>query len=310
MRKLFNSLLLAAMALTLPACGSDEPNPTPDRKTFNLELDDMVTFTFNLADQSVNHLCEADYDLIGISYNAEGSQLMKMIKVEDINFDPRMPVNISMNLTGDFSKAEFAVINPPSYSSISSFYLTGNIPNVRDIPLVDAAGTPTESRYKVSNLEAEFNEMFNVATIAYTVGDNQWRVVSMSNTIVSRSIVSTDQPSYELMLDVDKMTGELFLNNVQFEVGGVKSPVLKRISIPGITLSTTKGGLMATGNNIVPNYYMNGEPTPYPQLTVTNFVCYFNILDEKMDLSFDAHGGNYSVKDVPLYIFSPSPLAN
>lgn len=294
-------IAVALLAISFNSCGGDEPDDPAKIGTYTFK--DLLTFTLNIGDYSVNNLSLADYTLVDLaipSSKANGKRL-GMIKVQNVTFDPRMP-QISFNVSSDFNAYSNFELHK-TYQSMIYGYLT----NVPSLYMVDDNGNQIESRYKVSDLTAMVDEQYGVTTVAYTVGDNQWRVVSISGTVISKTFTQLDDnnnpTAYKVALNTTNMTAELFLFNVQFEVDGMKSPVLKKISIPGLKIEKTNYGLLLTGNDITPNYYMNDQPTPYPSLNVTDFTATINVLSAKMSLNFDCHGGNYYDTEIPLYLY-------
>lgn len=301
MKNLFSFFLTALIMISLPACGGDEPDdPSAKFGPSTLSFTKLMTFTFNKSDNSVNYLGTAKYTLIDLQGD-NNSQSVRMIEMADINFDPRMPFAVTFYVGTDFKTPN---VTAKWTKTVEGDMLLGTI-NVAAPAMVNADGTPnTSSRYNISNLSGLVDEMNGVFCFAYDVSD-QWRVVSVNNTLNSVSLYDDKAiTAYRLVINQEKMTAELFLYNVQFEIDGVKSPVLSQISIPGLTVETAVNGLKVTGNGITPNYYMNGVPTPYPALTVTDFVMDVNILNAVFDLDFNCHGGNYKAQNVPLYLFS------
>lgn len=293
MKKFLTIIALAAFAVMLPACGDDEPdNPAP--KPYDLSFSKLTTFTFNINDQSVNYIGEATYKLVGLQQYDDKPWGLNMIGVSGIRFDKRMPVDVSFFLKGDFA-------NKVNFEKVKTYEtnIAGYIANIKNLTMVDEQGQPMSSNYTVSDFMGVIEELNQNTSFAFSVS-NQYRVVSIGGSICSESFYHEGQTAYEVKFNHKTMTAELVIYNVQFELDGVKSPVLKQISIPGLTAEPAKGGLKLTGDGITPNYYMNGQATPYPSLNVTNFVSNVNIYDGTFDVDFDCRGGNYKVTGVPL----------
>lgn len=293
MKKIFTIIALAAFAFMLPACGDDEPdNPVPT--PFDLSFSKLTTFTFNINDQSVNYIGDATYKLVGLQQNDKKPWGLYMIGISGIRFDKRMPVDVSFYLKGDFNdKVHFEKVK--TYET----NIVGHIANIHDLTMVDDQGQPMTSNYTVSDFMGVIEELDLFTAFAFTVS-NQYRIVSIGGSICSESFYTDEGTAYEVIFNHKTMTAELVIYNVQFELDGVKSPVLKQISIPDLTAEPAKGGLKLTGDGITPLYYMNGQATPYPALSVTNFVSNVNIYDGTFDVDFDCRGGNYKVTNVPL----------
>ena len=171
-------------------------------------------------------------------------------------------------------------------------------------------GTDEENtRYKLTNVRGYIDKRNKVYTLDYTVNDT-WRVLVCNSTISSRVennlYKSTTELYYTYDIDIATMKAEVFIQNVQFNVGGASSPVLKKISIPNLDVVATSTGFELSGDNIIPNNYSGAEldiPTPMPPMTVTNYHGTLNIAEGTHSIFFNSMGGEHN-NTSPLYLWS------
>lgn len=291
MKKLFLSLALVASLAGLSSCGGDEPY-VPEITQETITAPDLINSTITIANNSVNYIETATY-----SFNIEYTDMREAtveVVANNVKFDSHMPFPVS-----------FAMDKIKTYK-LNDDYVEFQASTVKFLK----PGTDEENtRYKLTNVRGYIDKRNKVYTLDYTVNDT-WRVLVCNSTISSRVennlYKSTTELYYTYDIDIATMKAEVFIQNVQFNVGGASSPVLKKISIPNLDVVATSTGFELSGDNIIPNNYSGAEldiPTPMPPMTVTNYHGTLNIVDGTHSIFFNSMGGEHD-NTSPLYLWS------
>lgn len=77
----------------------------------------------------------------------------------------------------------------------------------------------------------------------------------------------TEAPMYRVVLNVDKMTADVIIYDAQF---ASMMPKLTAMVVEGLTLTATRDGFTAKGENIIPSTVEGGMVTPYPSFPFTS----------------------------------------
>lgn len=291
MKKLFLSLALVASLAGLSSCGGDEPY-VPEITQETITAPDLINSTITIASNSVNYIETATY-----GFNIEYTDMREatvVVVANNVKFDSHMPFAVS-----------FAMDKIKTYK-LNDDYVEFQASTVKFLK----PGTDEENtRYKLTNVRGYIDKRNKVYTLDYTVNDT-WRVLVCNSTISSRVennlYKSTTELYYTYDIDIATMKAEVFIQNVQFSVGGASSPVLKKISIPNLDVVATSTGFELSGDNIIPNNYSGAEldiPTPMPPMTVTNYHGTLNIVDGTHSIFFNSMGGEHD-NTSPLYLWS------
>ena len=199
---------------------------------------------------------------------------------------------------------------------------------------------PFKVSFRMEDIKASsFDDNFkknNVYSLDYTV-NGTWRVLvcnsTVSTLVTDNNYNATSELYYTYKIDVATRKAEVFIYNVQFQVGGATSPVLKKISIPNLDVEFTTLNyteltdvdditiitdpiIKLTGDNIVPIYYTGenlDQATPYPALVVTNFNSALCINQGFYTIYFNARGGEHNSANNPncnLYLWNNGPASN
>jgi len=291
MKKTILFLALVAMTMSLVACGDDEPY-VPEITNETVVGEDLINSTITIASNSVNYIETADYTF-NIEYLEMREATIEVI-ANDVKFDSHMPYPVS-----------FAMEAIKTYD-LNDQYVKFHASKVK---FLNPASGEENSRYTLSNVQGYIDKRNKVFTLDYTVNDT-WRVLVCSSTICSRvdgnDYTSPSELYYIYKIDVATMTAEVFLHNIQFSVNGAVSPVLKKISIPGLTVTPTTTGFDLSGDNIVPLNYSGtnlDQATPMPPMVVTNYEGEIDICDAEQSISFNSMGGEWDDDDTPLYLW-------
>ncbi|MBQ2563054.1 MAG: hypothetical protein II559_06540 [Muribaculaceae bacterium] len=291
MKKLFLSLALVASLAGLSSCGGDEPY-VPEITQETITAPDLINSTITIANNSVNYIETATYGF-NIEYTDMREATVEVV-ANNVKFDSHMPFPVS-----------FAMDKIKTYK-LNDDYVEFQASTVKFLK----PGTDEENtRYKLTNVRGYIDKRNKVYTLDYTVNDT-WRVLVCNSTISSRVennlYKSTTDLYYTYDVDITTMKAEVFIQNVQFNVGGASSPVLKKISIPNLDVVATSTGFELSGDNIIPNNYSGAEldiPTPMPPMTVTNYHGTLNIAEGTHSIFFNSMGGEHN-NTSPLYLWS------
>ena len=290
MKKFFLFFALAALTLSFTSC--TDKNDEPIQEPITLVGNKMLNATIKLADNSVNYVENANYLFTITPQN--GDNPLVTVRVEGIKFDSHMPVKVSFNMEDIKAKTtndDYIIFEA---SSAKIFNTTGE----------------EITNYKVTDVRGCIaNSFVGCYALEYTI-NNTWRVMACSNYLLTK-VTNNDYDSSELFyaysLDTENMKAEVFIYNVQFQVGGAMSPVLKKISIPDLDINVTASGIELTGDNIVPTYYTGAnldQGTPYPALVVTNFKSTLNLRNGDHTIFFNCHGGEHNVTNKRLFLWN------
>ena len=317
MNKILLSLALMATALAFTSCGDDEPNQEQTVKE-TIQGKDLINWTIKAADNTTNYVETADY-----TFNIERTKNEATVSVlaQGVQFDSHMPFEVSFRM--EDIKA----------SSFDDNFVRFKAESVK---FYDPETGEENAKYKLTNVRGYVDKKNNVYSLDYTV-NGTWRVL-VCNSIVSSRVTDNDYtvPSelyYTYKIDVANRKAEVFIYNVQFQVGGATSPVLKKISIPNLDVEFTTLNyteltdvdditiitdpiIKLTGDNIVPIYYTGenlDQATPYPALVVTNFNSALCINQGFYTIYFNARGGEHNSANNPncnLYLWNEGPASN
>lgn len=317
MNKFLLSLALVATALAFASCTDDEPNQEQTVKE-TIQGKDLINWTIKAADNTTNYVETADY-----TFNIERTKNEATVSVlaQGVQFDSHMPFEVSFRM--EDIKA----------SSFDDNFVRFKAESVK---FYDPETGEENAKYKLTNVRGYVDKKNNVYSLDYTV-NGTWRVL-VCNSIVSSRVTDNDYtvPSelyYTYKIDVANRKAEVFIYNVQFQVGGATSPVLKKISIPNLDVEFTTLNyteltdvdditiitdpiIKLTGDNIVPIYYTGenlDQATPYPALVVTNFNSALCINQGFYTIYFNARGGEHNSANNPncnLYLWNEGPASN
>ncbi len=317
MKKILLSLALVATALAFTSCTDDEPNQEqPVKET--IQGKDLINWTIKAADNTTNYVETADY-----SFNIERTKNEATVSVlaQGVQFDSHMPFKVSFRM--EDIKA----------SSFDDNFVRFKAESVK---FYDPETGEENAKYKLTNVRGYVDKKNNVYSLDYTV-NGTWRVLVCNSTVSSlvtdNNYNATSELYYTYKIDVANRKAEVFIYNVQFQVGGATSPVLKKISIPNLDVEFTTLNyteltdvdditiitdpiIKLTGDNIVPIYYTGenlDQATPYPALVVTNFNSALCINQGFYTIYFNARGGEHNSANNPncnLYLWNNGPASS
>ena len=317
MKKILLSLALVATALAFTSCTDDEPNQEqPVKET--IQGKDLINWTIKAADNTTNYVETADY-----TFNIERTKNEATVSVlaQGVQFDSHMPFEVSFRM--EDIKA----------SSFDENFVRFKAESVK---FFDPETGEENAKYKLTNVRGYVDKKNNVYSLDYTV-NGTWRVLVCNSTVSSlvtdNNYNATSELYYTYKIDVANRKAEVFIYNVQFQVGGATSPVLKKISIPNLDVEFTTLNyteltdvdditiitdpiIKLTGDNIVPIYYTGenlDQATPYPALVVTNFNSALCINQGFYTIYFNARGGEHNSANNPncnLYLWNNGPASS
>ena len=306
-----------ATALAFTSCTNDEPNQEqPVKET--IQGKDLINWTIKAADNTTNYVETADY-----TFNIERTKNEATVSVlaQGVQFDSHMPFEVSFRM--EDIKA----------SSFDDNFVRFKAESVK---FYDPETGEENAKYKLTNVRGYVDKKNNVYSLDYTV-NGTWRVLVCNSTVSSlvtdNNYNATSELYYTYKIDVANRKAEVFIYNVQFQVGGATSPVLKKISIPNLDVEFTTLNyteltdvdditiitdpiIKLTGDNIVPIYYTGenlDQATPYPALVVTNFNSALCINQGFYTIYFNARGGEHNSANNPnsnLYLWNEGPASN
>ena len=317
MNKILLSLALMATALAFTSCGDDEPNQEQTVKE-TIQGKDLINWTIKAADNTTNYVETADY-----TFNIERTKNEATVSVlaQGVQFDSHMPFKVSFRM--EDIKA----------SSFDDNFVRFKAESVK---FFDPETGEENAKYKLTNVRGYVDKKNNVYSLDYTV-NGTWRVLVCNSTVSSlvtdNNYNATSELYYTYKIDVANRKAEVFIYNVQFQVGGATSPVLKKISIPNLDVEFTTLNyteltdvdditiitdpiIKLTGNEITPTYYTGenlDQATPYPALSVTNFNSALCIAQGFYTIYFNARGGEHNSANNPncnLYLWNNGPASN
>ena len=306
-----------ATALAFTSCTDDEPNQEqPVKET--IQGKDLINWTIKAADNTTNYVETADY-----TFNIERTKNEATVSVlaQGVQFDSHMPFKVSFRM--EDIKA----------SSFDDNFVRFKAESVK---FFDPETGEENAKYKLTNVRGYVDKKNNVYSLDYTV-NGTWRVLVCNSTVSSlvtdNNYNATSELYYTYKIDVANRKAEVFIYNVQFQVGGATSPVLKKISIPNLDVEFTTLNyteltdvdditiitdpiIKLTGDNIVPIYYTGenlDQATPYPALVVTNFNSALCINQGFYTIYFNARGGEHNSANNPncnLYLWNNGPASS
>ena len=306
-----------ATALAFTSCGDDEPNQEQTVKE-TIQGKDLINWTIKAADNTTNYVETADY-----TFNIERTKNEATVSVlaQGVQFDSHMPFKVSFRM--EDIKA----------SSFDDNFVRFKAESVK---FFDPETGEENAKYKLTNVRGYVDKKNNVYSLDYTV-NGTWRVLVCNSTVSSlvtdNNYNATSELYYTYKIDVANRKAEVFIYNVQFQVGGATSPVLKKISIPNLDVEFTTLNyteltdvdditiitdpiIKLTGNEITPTYYTGenlDQATPYPALSVTNFNSALCIAQGFYTIYFNARGGEHNSANNPncnLYLWNNGPASN
>ena len=290
MKHLFLSLALIAIALPFTSCSDDKNEPISTPVT--LVGNKMLNATIKIADNSVNYVESANYSFVITPQNNDNPFVK--VKASGIKFDSHMPVKVSFDMEDIKAK------------TTNDDYIIFEAPTAK---IYDTSGNEI-TNYAITNVKGCIaNTFIGCYALEYTV-NGTWRVMACSNNLLTKVTDNNydgNELFYSYALDVDDMKAEVYIFNVQFQVGGASSPTLKKISIPDLDINVTASGIELTGDGIVPTYYTGAnldQATPYPALTVTNFKSTLNLRNGDHNIFFNCHDGEHKVTDKRLFLWN------
>ena len=317
MNKFLLSLALVATALAFTSCTDDEPNQEQSVKE-TIQGKDLINWTIKAADNTTNYVETADY-----TFNIERTKNEATVSVlaQGVQFDSHMPFKVSFRM--EDIKA----------SSFDDNFVRFKAESVK---FFDPETGEENAKYKLTNVRGYVDKKNNVYSLDYTV-NGTWRVLVCNSTVSSlvtdNNYNATSELYYTYKIDVANRKAEVFIYNVQFQVGGATSPVLKKISIPNLDVEFTTLNyteltdvdditivtdpiIKLTGNEITPTYYTGenlDQATPYPALSVTNFNSALCINQGFYTIYFNARGGEHNSANNPncnLYLWNNGPASS
>ena len=317
MKKILLSLALVATALAFASCTNDEPNQEQSVKE-TIQGKDLINWTIKAADNSTNYVETADY-----TFNIERTKNEATVSVlaQGVQFDSHMPFKVSFRME-DIKASAFD-------DNFVRF-------KAESVKFFDPETGEENAKYKLTNVRGYVDKKNNVYSLDYTV-NGTWRVLVCNSTVSSlvtdNNYNATSELYYTYKIDVANRKAEVFIYNVQFQVGGATSPVLKKISIPTLDVDFTTLNyteltdvdditiitdpiIKLTGNEITPTYYTGenlDQATPYPALSVTNFNSALCINQGFYTIYFNARGGEHNSANNPncnLYLWNEGPASN
>ncbi len=315
MKKFLLSLALVATALAFTSCTNDEPNQEQSVKE-TIQGKDLINWTIKAADNTTNYVETADY-----TFNIERTKNEATVSVlaQGVQFDSHMPFEVSFRME-DIKASSFDENFVRFKAESVKFY--------------DPETGEENAKYKLTNVRGYVDKKNNVYSLDYTV-NGTWRVLVCNSTVNSlvtdNNYNATSELYYTYKIDVANRKAEVFIYNVQFQVGGATSPVLKKISIPNLDVEFTTLNYLTdvdditiitdpiiklTGNEITPTYYTGenlDQATPYPALSVTNFNSALCIAQGFYTIYFNARGGEHNSANNPncnLYLWNNGPASN
>ena len=317
MKKILLSLALVATALAFTSCTDDEPNQEQSVKE-TIQGKDLINWTIKAADNTTNYVETADY-----TFNIERIKNEATVSVlaQGVQFDSHMPFEVSFRM--EDIKA----------SSFDDNFVRFKAESVK---FFDPETGEENAKYKLTNVRGYVDKKNNVYSLDYTV-NGTWRVLVCNSTVSSlvtdNNYNATSELYYTYKIDVANRKAEVFIYNVQFQVGGATSPVLKKISIPNLDVEFTTLNyteltdvdditiitdpiIKLTGNEITPTYYTGenlDQATPYPALSVTNFNSALCINQGFYTIYFNARGGEHNSANNPncnLYLWNNGPASS
>ena len=317
MKKILLSLALVATTLAFTSCTDDEPNQEQSVKE-TIQGKDLINWTIKAADNTTNYVETADY-----TFNIERTKNEATVSVlaQGVQFDSHMPFKVSFRM--EDIKA----------SSFDDNFVRFKAESVK---FFDPETGEENAKYKLTNVRGYVDKKNNVYSLDYTV-NGTWRVLVCNSTVSSlvtdNNYNATSELYYTYKIDVANRKAEVFIYNVQFQVGGATSPVLKKISIPNLDVEFTTLNyteltdvdditiitdpiIKLTGNEITPNYYTGenlDQATPYPALSVTNFNSALCINQGFYTIYFNARGGEHNSANNPncnLYLWNNGPASS
>ena len=317
MKKILLSLALVATALAFASCTDDEPNQEQSVKE-TIQGKDLINWTIKAADNTTNYVETADY-----TFNIERTKNEATVSVlaQGVQFDSHMPFEVSFRME-DIKASSFDENFVRFKAESVKFY--------------DPETGEENAKYKLTNVRGYVDKKNNVYSLDYTV-NGTWRVLVCNSTVSSlvtdNNYNATSELYYTYKIDVANRKAEVFIYNVQFQVGGATSPVLKKISIPNLDVEFTTLNyteltdvdditiitdpiIKLTGDNIVPIYYTGenlDQATPYPALVVTNFNSAICINQGFYTIYFNARGGEHNSANNPncnLYLWNNGPASS
>lgn len=317
MKKILLSLALVATALAFTSCTDDEPNQEQSVKE-TIQGKDLINWTIKAADNTTNYVETADY-----TFNIERTKNEATVSVlaQGVQFDSHMPFKVSFRM--EEIKA----------SSFDDNFVRFKAESVK---FFDPETGEENAKYKLTNVRGYVDKKNNVYSLDYTV-NGTWRVLVCNSTVSSlvtdNNYNATSELYYTYKIDVANRKAEVFIYNVQFQVGGATSPVLKKISIPNLDVEFTTLNyteltdvdditiitdpiIKLTGNEITPTYYTGenlDQATPYPALSVTNFNSALCINQGFYTIYFNARGGEHNSANNPncnLYLWNNGPASS
>ena len=317
MKKILLSLALVATALAFTSCTDDEPNQEQSVKE-TIQGKDLINWTIKAADNTTNYVETADY-----TFNIERTKNEATVSVlaQGVQFDSHMPFKVSFRM--EDIKA----------SSFDDNFVRFKAESVK---FFDPETGEENAKYKLTNVRGYVDKKNNVYSLDYTV-NGTWRVLVCNSTVSSlvtdNNYNATSELYYTYKIDVANRKAEVFIYNVQFQVGGATSPVLKKISIPNLDVEFTTLNyteltdvdditiitdpiIKLTGNEITPTYYTGenlDQATPYPALSVTNFNSALCINQGFYTIYFNARGGEHNSANNPncnLYLWNNGPASS
>ena len=317
MNKFLLSLALVATVFAFTSCTNDEPNQEqPVKET--IQGKDLINWTIKAADNTTNYVETADY-----TFNIERTKNEATVSVlaQGVQFDSHMPFEVSFRME-DIKASSFDENFVRFKAESVKFY--------------DPETGEENAKYKLTNVRGYVDKKNNVYSLDYTV-NGTWRVLVCNSTVSSlvtdNNYNATSELYYTYKIDVANRKAEVFIYNVQFQVGGATSPVLKKISIPNLDVEFTTLNyteltdvdditiitdpiIKLTGNEITPTYYTGenlDQATPYPALSVTNFNSALCINQGFYTIYFNARGGEHNSANNPncnLYLWNNGPASS
>ena len=193
-----------ATALAFTSCTDDEPNQEQTVKE-TIQGKDLINWTIKAADNTTNYVETADY-----TFNIERTKNEATVSVlaQGVQFDSHMPFKVSFRM--EDIKA----------SSFDDNFVRFKAESVK---FFDPETGEENAKYKLTNVRGYVDKKNNVYSLDYTV-NGTWRVLVCNSTVSSlvtdNNYNATSELYYTYKIDVANRKAEVFIYNVQFQVGG------------------------------------------------------------------------------------------
>lgn len=270
MKHLITLSLLAAVAIFTSCGGDDEPQPAGQKITF--AANNAVSISRSTASSK--------------SYDAKLSTANLVLTLDITNKILELDVNGLEIADGKLLTFKMECKSPTSYELSNDNSYTFASKNV------NVSGLTTD----VANVNAAVDsdgKHFNLV-VSLSYDNTLYQVYFTDKNVLSslsqgKDYASTTEEYYEYELDLSAMTADLYVHNISF-VPGVM-PVLEKICIPGVKIeSPVLYSIILKADEVVPLYYMNGQPVEMPNRKVKDFSAILDFQKCTHNVQFNCFG--------------------